>query len=139
MNGTVEIPIFHHYEVVKIDHPKWGGLWCVDAILPKNLRLVDATGRTLKCDPSLVIKLEGEEAASATNEFARLRAESPDTTKTFVIGETVSLKGKPGIFVVLKPIPRGYSCALLGGDDNRYWSCPAANLTRIKITATVAE
>jgi hypothetical protein len=46
-------------------------------------------------------------------------------------GQLVTLRGKPGLYVVLKSTPRGYSVAKLGGEGGRYWNAPTSNLTAV--------
>lgn len=130
-------------DLVTIDHPRARGqVFKVVAKLQKNYRVIltDVDGgdiegaRSSIASPELLhFYLKGEPAPLGVP-----YREVP-IPAYFPLGATVSVRGRDGIYVVLKPTPKGYSVALLGGDNDRYLNCPHQLLTAITVKAEVTE
>lgn len=120
---------------VTIDHPRERGrIFTVTRKLPKNYLVSPvAGGRDVRVSPELL-----QPAAEGDAGAAGPIGVPFEPIVILDAGQTVTLRGKPGIFVVLKSTPRGYSVALLGGDGGRYWNAPAASLTPVTVKAEIA-
>lgn len=109
---------------VVVDHNRVRGqVWIVRKLNPANLRLESEDGRTQISAARELVQPVGERGVPLVTEV-------PIPT-FYTLGDLVSVKGRNGVYVVLKPTPRGYSVALLGGDDDRYLNCPSAILSKI--------
>lgn len=113
---------------VLIDHPRHAGaVWIVVQKLPKNYRVQAEGGTsTLRVDPSFLRPAPTDGEAPSKAEVIGVPYTPP-----LAAGELVNLRGKPGVYVVLKSTQRGYSVARLGGDQGRYWNAPAVGVTPV--------
>lgn len=95
---------------VRVDSPKYPGVWIVQSNGPKNAALKpEGGGRGLRCPHSMLRPDDG-------------KAPAVTPVVTFAMGETVTIGDRfPGIYVVVKDDggPR-LNVAKLGGDGDRY-------------------
>lgn len=104
-------------QIVECDAPEYRGrAWKVVKINPKNIKLIDSSGRLLSASPNYL---------------------SP-TTLTFiendepllVLGQVVKYRGEDYVVIKHGSGLDTYNIAKLGGDNDRYYrSVPAARLT----------
>lgn len=95
---------------VRVDDPKFPGVWTVESNGPKNATLKpDNGGRGLRC-PHTMLRLDDGKGPTS------------EPVVVFGLGATVTLGARfPGIYVVIKDDggPR-LNVARLGGDDAKY-------------------
>jgi len=115
-------------DIVKVNSPKWPGLWKIEKINAVNWKLVNVTsGMRLTCHPSFIIDAPAG-AAAATVETIDIR----EMLHAGQIVRWASPKANGRLHVVIKD---DYSrdtvtIAALGADGGRIWKIPAArNLT----------
>lgn len=105
---------------------RFPGVWTVDKVNPRTVGLTQGS-RRLRCDPW----------ALAHHDHATVT--TPDTAVTvpipeyFEIGQLVTMRGKPGVYVVIKEGEK-INVTLLGGDGGRYWRCARPSLTKVTVT-----
>ena len=108
---------------VRVDSPKYPGVWIVESNGPKNAALKpEGGGRGLRCPHAMIRPDDGKGPAIAP-------------VVMFALGETVTLGGQvPGIFVVIKDDggPR-LNAAKLGGDGDRFVRAARSQVKRIAV------
>lgn len=112
---------------------RFPGVYTVTTVNKVNLKVTSQDGmRRVSVHPMYLVR--------ATDDEVQTSWEIP-LPEHFVIGETVRVKGRPDseVYVVLKPTPKGYSCALIGGNGDRYLNVPVQLLSHVKIEWSVAE
>lgn len=111
---------------VGIDHVNCRGrVFILERKMTKNWRATpEGGGRPVTVDPLLLVPATDVGNAVVT----AIPILNP--------GQTVKLRNRDGVFVVLKSTQRGYSVALLGGEDGRYWNVDGRALTPVKISFT---
>jgi hypothetical protein len=126
---------------VRVDDDKFAGIWTVTKVNPKTVRLTrDQGGRPLVAPHDYVAPVTDEEAAQAarvTEHGAGVSSLPIPTRPDFHPGTLVTLRCKPGYFVVLADKGTRINVAALGGDDGRYWRTSPAMLTVVDPAAVL--
>ena len=104
--------------------PRFAGVWSVEKVNPKNLILTQGAKR-LNAPKAACVEATDLDAVPGVTEFA--------LPKVFDVGETVTVKGKPGVWVVINQGDVNVSVARLGGNDGRYMRCGPSYLTRVTL------
>lgn len=129
----VGLPTFKVGDKVRFntDAHRFPGVFTVTAVNKVNLK-VEGNGKRVSVHPSFLTYATDDDPTAAF--FV-------DIPEHFVLGQTVRVKGRPAfeVYVVLKPTPKGYSCALIGGNDDRYLNCPVELLSAVKIDWWISE
>ena len=108
---------------VRVDSPKYPGVWIVESNGPKNASLKpEDGGRGLRC-PHSMVRLDDGKGPSVT----------PVTM--FAMGQTVTIGDRfPGIYVVVKDDGGArLNVARLGGDGDRYVRAARALVKPIEV------
>ena len=115
---------------VRVDSPRYPGVWIVKSNGPKNATLAPVDGgRGLRCPHSWVRLDDGAPY-------------TPPPMESFCLGETVLIGGGrfPGVYVVVKDAGgERLNVAKLGGDGDRYVRAVRSQLQRITVNVTSAE
>jgi hypothetical protein len=105
--------------------PRFAGVWTVEKVNPKNLILTQGGTRRVNAPKVACVKAADLDAVPEVTEIA--------LPPVFDVGETVTVKGKPGVWVVINQGDVNVSVAPLGGNDGRYMRCGPSYLTRVTL------
>lgn len=112
---------------VRVDDPKYVGVWIVESNGPKNASLKPVGGgRGLRC-PHTMLRLDDGRGPIVT------------PVEMFSLGETVSIGDRfPGIYVVIKDDGGNrLNVARLGGDGDRYVRAARSQVKRVSVRAVM--
>ena len=117
---------------VRVNDPKYPGVWIVREFLVKNIKLEPETGgRGLKCPRWM---LTDPESAPPTGPFGRPYVQIPPLGSLVVCSDPRT----HGYFVVIGGRNGRVNIAQLGGDGDRYWRMSPTTLTVIDPDTVIA-
>jgi len=116
---------------VVVEDANFPGIWIIRKVNPKNYLLnpKSGVGRGLNA-PHVIVRAATDadrETPQAPNGVIGVPYRAP-----LALGTLVTAKGREGYFVVIADKGQRVNCAVLGGDNDRYWRFPPALLTAVK-------